>query len=254
MYARINLPVIPVRASASEQSEMVTQILYGEFVNIVEQKGNWLYIEICSDHYKGWIDIRMIEKTALNQENTRIVTVPIAECVETNTGYKNYLPGGSLAYPNDEHTIVISGHNYTIPSSAFELPESTKAENIVSIAKKYLNAPYLWGGKTILGIDCAGLVQVIYKMNGIELPRDTYDQINCGKTIIGIENALPGDVAFFENERHEAIHVGIISGIRKIIHASGWVKENSIDNYGIISSSNGEYSHKLCCLKRIIEL
>ncbi|MPN27215.1 hypothetical protein SDC9_174643 [bioreactor metagenome] len=131
-------------------------------------------------------------------------------------------------------------------------PVEINGANILKIATMYLNAPYLWGGKSLLGIDCSGLVQVVFSICGIQLPRDASQQVEKGDLVNFLGEAQQGDLAFFDNEAGNITHVGILLDATRIIHASGWVKIEKIDNHGIISSQTGEYTHKLKVIKRLI--
>ena len=135
-------------------------------------------------------------------------------------------------------------------SSSIEHTETA----IEELATKYLNAPYLWGGRSIWGIDCSGFTQLVFKMLGIKIRRDAYQQADQGITLGFIEEAEPGDLAFFDNEDGKIIHVGILLGQGKIIHASGKVRIDRIDHQGIFNEETGKYSHKLRIIKRILGL
>ena len=130
-------------------------------------------------------------------------------------------------------------------------PGFVKKEKITENALIYLNAPYLWGGRTPLGIDCSGLTQMIYRLQGIDLPRDAYQQAKVGTTLSFIEESEPGDLAFFDNEEGKVIHVGIILKDNHIIHASGKVRIDRIDQQGIFNSEIGNHTHKLRLIKSI---
>ena len=117
------------------------------------------------------------------------------------------------------------------------------------LAMKYLNTPYLWGGRSPFGIDCSGCTQQVFKICGFRLNRDASQQFLQG-TEIEFENAKAGDLAFF-GSAEKIDHVGLILDDNKIIHASGHVKIDAIDSAGI-RNSNGEFTHKLKGVRRLI--
>ena len=116
----------------------------------------------------------------------------------------------------------------------------------------YLNSPYLWGGRSPFGIDCSGFTQMVFKLNGIKLPRDAYEQAEIGKTLNFIEETQKGDLAFFDNEEGKIIHTGIIIDKNKIIHSSGKVRIDNLDHYGIFNAETGKYSHNLRLIKKVV--
>lgn len=258
MNGIITLPLVPVRQSDSEISEMTSQLLFGERVEILEVHERWLYVRNFSDDYKGWVDRKMIqilsnqEEERLNTVNSFCVPVPFVLCNIVDTEEKMYIPGGSILYGFTNNQCKIADENYEIKLQGSTNQQEINTERILYLATQYLNAPYLWGGKTIMGIDCSGFVQVIYALCQIQLPRDASMQVEKGHVIDFLSQSQAGDLAFFENTDGKIIHVGLIYNNHQIIHASGWVKIESIDTHGIISSKTGEYTHKLRVIKRLI--
>ena len=258
MYGLVTLPVIPMRASDSERSEMTSQLLFGEYVEILEQSEKWLFVKNTIDDYLGWVDRKMIKFFSGEEYNkaqkldqlrlSRPYTI-IYNGVDNHT---KLLPGGSVIYGLNGDDFQIGSESWSLidPANITDLPYT--AHQIIEIAMQYINAPYLWGGKTILGIDCSGLVQLAFSIGGYAIPRDASQQVSIGKTVDFISEVFPGDLAFFENEEGKISHVGILVDNARIIHASGWVKVESVDAQGIISSLTGEYSHQLRVIKRII--
>ncbi len=121
-----------------------------------------------------------------------------------------------------------------------------------AFAMSFLNMPYLWGGRSPAGIDCSGFTNIVYKLAGIRLRRDAWQQSEQGILINFIDEARPGDLAFFQNEEGKIIHVGIILQQQKIIHASGRVRIDTIDHYGIYDEELKKYTHQLRLIRRMI--
>ena len=126
------------------------------------------------------------------------------------------------------------------------------ADALIVTALFFQNAPYLWGGRTLFGIDCSGFSQIVFKLNGIKLNRDAWQQAEQGAVVDFLPEAKSGDLAFFDNAEGRIIHVGIMLGTNKIIHASGKVRVDTIDNQGIYNAEMGRYTHKLRIIKRFI--
>lgn len=258
MYGLVTLSLVPVRTSPEESSEMSTQLLFGEYVEILESSEKWLFIRNVIDNYKGWVDRKMIFPLSdedyqkhLTYTPTRLHR-PYSIIYSILTNETKLLPGGSLVYDLEAENFRMGEENWCLiePLTPLELP--LPAHKFMHLALSYLNAPYLWGGKSVLGIDCSGLVQLVFAMGGYALPRDASQQVEMGKRVDFITEALPGDLAFFENAEGRIVHVGILVDSANILHASGWVRIDSIDAQGIRSSVSKEYSHKLRIIKRII--
>ncbi|MEA4981265.1 MAG: C40 family peptidase [Paludibacter sp.] len=258
MYGLVTLPVVPLRALDSERSEMISQLLFGEFVEILEQSEKWFFIKNTADDYQGWVDRKMIKQVsgkefAASDKSEKLrLSRPYSIIYNAINNQTKLLPGGSIVYELKGDDFQIGSENWSLIDPVYvpELPYS--AHQIIEVAFQYINAPYLWGGKTILGIDCSGLVQLAFAIGGYSLPRDASQQVAKGKTVDFLSEVLPGDLAFFENAEGCISHVGILIDNSKIIHASGWVKVESVDAQGIISSVTGEYTHQLRVIKRVI--
>lgn len=245
--------VSPVRAEPSDKSEMVTQLLFGELITILETENNWLKIKAEYDNYEGWIDFKQISK--LNETDFHRLKTNFYSSDLFNLLVENNIPS---TIPLASHLPELTDNKFNINNKLYSykgeyIDISTKL-SIPELAKAYINVPYLWGGKSNFGIDCSGLVQQVYKLAGIKLPRDASQQAKLGSNLSFIEETLPGDLAFFDNEEGEIIHVGIILENQKIIHAHGKVRIDLLDTSGIFNISQQKYSHKLRFLKRNSEL
>ena len=164
-----------------------------------------------------------------------------------------YLGAGSTLTPSDDNTVHVYGMTYRIPDSFYHIPVRSKKENLMASAKKFINIPYLWGGRSSFGTDCSGFVQNIYKQSGIPLPRDAKQQAQCGKVVTSAGEILPGDLLFFHDEKGEIIHTGVYIGNNNIIHASGRVRQDTFDEKGIYCRETGTYSHALSVIRRILD-
>lgn len=259
MYGLITHPLVPLRAGNSERSEMISQLLFGEYVKILEKHEKWIYVENITDGYTGWADIKMINPVTdsvfqkSRQQKTNRLLHPYNIIYNTKTNQSKLLPGGSVIHDLNGDEFSVDGEIWSlIEPDSFVCGKFVDVHRILETAKQYLNAPYLWGGKSVLGIDCSGLVQVVYSIGGYMLPRDASQQVVQGELVDFLSESMPGDLAFFGSEEGDITHVGILIDNASIIHASGWVKIENIDSQGIISSKTGEYTHQLRVIKRII--
>lgn len=252
-----HLPLVPIRATASHKAEMITQLLFGELYSILESENNWLQIKIVDDGYLGWIDKNQHQNTGEIEANKLQNSLPNIACQafikvqNTNNTVEFYLPFGARLHFLDKNDIGFNGILYPLKINEFILPNPTNFEqNVEKFASQFLNVPYLWGGKTHFGIDCSGFTQQVFIALGIKLQRDAWQQAQQGIVVDFLETAKLGDLAFFDNEEGRITHVGILLNNGQIIHASGRVKIDKIDNYGIFSEDKNIYTHKLRILKR----
>lgn len=253
MFGICNLAIVPVRLEPSDRSEQVTQLLFGEHFTILEQQQKWTKIKIAFDNYEGWIDNKQYQEISEKQFNS-LNESPIvlsADLIEFISSPKNeLLPisiGSSLSFLNDD-SININNFSFEGLRTCGIKPKS----DLVKTAYMYLNAPYLWGGKTPFGIDCSGFTQMVYKLNGFNLLRDASQQATQGEVLSFIEESEPGDLAFFDNEEGNIIHVGIMLDNNYIIHASGKVRIDRLDHLGIYNAETNRHTHKLRVIKKIV--
>lgn len=253
MFGICNLAIIPVRLDPSDRSEQVTQLLFGEHFTILEQQAKWSKIKIAFDNYEGWIDNKQFQDITEKQFKT-LNESPIvlsSDLIEFISNPKNeLLPisiGSSLSFLNDD-SINISNFLFEGIKTCGVKPKS----NLVKTAYMYMNAPYLWGGKTPFGIDCSGFTQMVYKLNGYHLLRDASQQATQGEVLSFIEESEPGDLAFFDNEEGNIIHVGIMLDNNYIIHVSGKVRIDRLDHLGIYNAETNRHTHKLRVIKKIV--
>ena len=252
----IELSLVPGRLEASDVSEMVTQLLFGDIFTILEETEKWIKVKIHYDNYECWICKK--QYLPINEsEYTQISNTPY-QCVTDLVqviSYKNTLlpivQGSSLPhFKKNEFKIGNSKINF---EGNISVPTKIGSkDNIVEDALMYLNAPYLWGGKSPFGIDCSGFSQVVYKINNIVIPRDAHQQAELGEGYSFVEEAEPGDLAFFDNEDGKITHVGILISKNKIIHASGKVRIDTLDHQGIYNNETNSYSHRLRIIKNLI--
>lgn len=258
MYGICNLSIIPCRKEASDRSEMTTQLLFGDYFRVLEIQDNWCRIKIAYDNYECWIDKKQFLPIAyhtydiLNSTETFCSNelIQIITDTKSNTLFPIVIGSTLPNFDNGECVVENSTYSYDGAFISGELP-FTKV-GIVETAMMYLNSPYLWGGKTPFGIDCSGFTQMVFKLNGIKIKRDAYQQAEQGETLSFVEEAEAGDLAFFDNEEGKIVHVGIVLDNNKIIHASGKVRIDGFDHQGIFNNDKKDYSHRLRLLKKIV--
>jgi hypothetical protein len=249
-YAVCIVPVAHVRLLPDHRAEMVNQLLFGESVKVhsIDKEG-WMQVESSWDGYTG--ACRMNQFILLDEplEESAEFTGDWVEEILVND-QKLMIPFGSnlsiLRNDKHPHRIIFNGNIFKANGSA------SRADDIKKISSIFLNTAYLWGGKSVFGIDCSGFVQSVYKMLNVALPRDANTQVDLGEPVGFLQEARCGDLAFFDDEEGRIVHVGILLNDHEIIHSSGNVRIDPIDNEGITNSSTQKRTHQLRIIKRIL--
>lgn len=256
-FAICNLNMVPLRAEPSDRSEMVSQLLFGELIRILKQEGSWLFVQCDYDGYEGWMDIKQCRPVSemfvdLFKSTRSPVAYDLLQ-IAFNESRKIAIPvvlGSTL--PNLENQkFSLDDDQYSFDGLIYDPANATRGM-ICKTALLYLNSPYLWGGRSPFGIDCSGLVQMVFRMNGYRMQRDAAQQSTQGETVSFVSEAEPGDLVFFDNEEGNIIHTGIILPNHKVIHASGRVRIDDLDHEGIFNPELQKYTHRLRLIKAIM--
>jgi len=250
-FGIINLAIVPLREEPAHRSQQVSQLLFGEVFTVLETEGQWLKIQTENDEYLGWIQalqcvlFNEVVFNEIKQKQVQLTHEPVTVARKIAGNSLLYLPAGS-------RLAGVERGKFIIGATTFELMNEIrpKKNSLTEYAHTFLNTPYLWGGRTHFGIDCSGFAQAVCLQSGIQLKRDAWQQAGQGKAVDFLQNALPGDLAFFDNEEGRIVHVGIMLNNGQIIHASGSVKIDRIDDQGIYSAEQKKYTHALRIIKR----
>lgn len=246
-YAICNLGIVPLRAEPAHTSEMLSQLLYGETFQILEEKSGWSRIRTAFEGMEAWIGNNQYKK--LSEEDYQRINAEsphlCADLVEFVSGEEQLIPIPIGALLNGSK-LLQHQHSGNITTG------KQAKEKLLEAAFLYLNAPYLWGGKSPFGIDAGGFTQMVYKLNGLKLLRTPAEQAQQGESLSFIEESEPGDLAFFDDAEGIINHVGIMMSDNYIIHADGKVRLDRIDHSGIYNRELRRHTHKLRVIKKII--
>ena len=255
-HAICNLSIVPLRTEPSHRSELGSQLLFGEHFEIIEAKDEWLRTRAAYDGYEGWIlksqcaIISYDEFNLLNKEEI-CISYDLVQIVIHENSMSSIVIGSSLPHYKEQHCLI-SDMPYKFEGNV-KFPERMQSSNtVIENSYMYLNCPYMWGGRSPFGIDCSGFMQMVFKLSGIKLRRDAWQQAEQGSTVNLHGEALPGDLAFFDNAEGKISHVGIILAKGMIIHASGKVRIDALDQVGIYNNDLKKYTHNLRLIKRLI--
>jgi gamma-D-glutamyl-L-lysine dipeptidyl-peptidase len=243
---------VPLRSGPSHKAEMLSQLIFGEKYTIVNEAGKWVKVETEFDHYHGWLDLDHLQHCVVKNGSKSYVLNRSLPCIKTD-GTKLVLePGSEIFDPDFKARTFAAGDNIFSCPPEFTESYIKSGESITDTAVRFINSPYIWGGRIPSGIDCSGLTQLVYKIHGTAIPRDASQQAEVGKTVNLLSESKPGDLVFFDSERGVITHVGMIFSEGLVIHASGRVRIDSIDHQGIFKPEINKYSHRLRIIKRIV--
>lgn len=259
--------LVPVRTTPSECSEMSTQMLFGERCTVLEEQPHWTYIRLLQDGQEGWVDRKMItplsqqEEQQIDTTSHARVIFPLAYAVSENNGQTLPLSAGTLLNHYQNGRFELLGVGFRIdPSMVQPQLQPLDEAHLLQTVRFFLNIPYLWGGKNALGMDCSGFTQTILSLFGKFILRNASQQATQGERVETLSNAQAGDLAFFckaDGKEKSITHVGILIDSTRIIHCSGRVKVEKIDQQGIFSHEmtdvqhpQGQYSHTLLAIRR----
>ncbi|WP_113638876.1 C40 family peptidase [Nubsella zeaxanthinifaciens] len=256
-YHVCRVAVAPLRSEPSDRSEIVSTLLFGDRVLVIEKTEKWCFVKNHHDQYEGWMDHKQLQEiTSLQYHDEQsyqyLTAVNFDNRLIDDAGTVYYLsPGSTLPFYQDCY-CYLADQRFEVKTTPF-IPNAAEFYNRVeATAKFFLNTPYLWGGRSFFGIDCSGFTQTVYKLCGISLKRDASQQVDHGELVDFLASAKLGDLAFFDNDEGKITHVGLMLGNDKIIHSAGKVRIDPIDNQGIFNAELDRYTHKLRVIKRIV--
>lgn len=241
-YGIINLAAVSCRAEASHKSEQINQLIFGDLYSVLEESTDWIKVKADYDGYEGWIH-RKHHSAIPASEFRKMKTAKTDITLDLLGIATNKLDKTSSSIPLGSS---LRNKNFVYKGKKAKQVRS----NIFKYAHLYLNAPYLWGGKTPFGIDCSGFMQMSHKLAGIKLPRDSWQQALVGKVVKNLKSAKKGDLCFFGDE-DKVTHVGMLLTPEAIIHASGKVRVDIMTPEGIFNAELNKITHKLKSIRRI---
>jgi gamma-D-glutamyl-L-lysine dipeptidyl-peptidase len=237
-------------------AELSTQLLFGNYVQILQVQQHWAEVQLLWNNEIGWLLSAQIQNIEGEDESNYFIGRKPSLATANHT---NMLLPAMASLP---HYNPILG-SCTIDANAILniSPDAVQngylpliKQNLLNILFSYINVPYVWGGLTHAGVDCSGLVCIAYKYFGIALPHNAAAQAEKGIAVDFLQEAQLGDIAYFSDGDGDIHHVGILLNNSEIIHASenaGCVAVHAIDNYGIINNITSKRTHQLRVIKRL---
>jgi len=266
--------IVPVRAEARESAEQNTQMLFGETCTIEPSaetdplSDRWRFVRLDSDGQKGWVDAKMVTPMSDKEYRTytkayktaAIVAFPMAYAVSENNGQTIPLTAGTRLTNYQPSSVKGAGAaRFEVLGVGFRIdgglvitaPLELTEHVLLQTVRFFLNVPYLWGGKNAMGMDCSGFTQTVMSLFGKHLYRNASEQAKQGRTVSCLKKAQAGDLVFFDHKDGRISHVGIVVDSTRVIHCSGRVKVEKLDETGIFSAETGDYTHHLVAIRRM---
>jgi len=243
---------VPLRSGPTHRAEMLSQVLFGEKYHIIDHSGHWIKIETLFDNYTGWIDSNHLQQTPETDDSRGMVLNRSLLCYKKDRTKVVLEAGCEVYYPDFEIKSFMVGHDLYTTSKEFNHNYIRHGELPADIAMRFLNSPYIWGGRIPSGMDCSGFTQLVYKIYGLMIPRNSWMQAEIGEPVTFLEETKAGDLVFFDDELGRISHVGIIISRGLVIHSSGRVRIDPIDHMGIFKQEINAYSHRLRTIRRIV--
>ena len=244
---------IPMRSEPSESSEMINQLVFGDFCRLIEDRGNWIKIKHTYDGYEGWVDRKMLENIPNSTwDDTVEWRMAVFAAIQWEDGGIQRLPTGAfipIRQEADSLMLGVGAGKGKIVKGSNLLSQQVRPK-LIEVSKLFMYTPYLWGGCSGFGIDCSGFMQRVFRACGLFIPRDSGAQAKEGETIEW-QDRKEGDLIFLKKPNQSRItHVGLLRGDDMIIHASGRVRVDQLTEEGIYHSHHHKLSYHLVTIKR----
>jgi len=248
---------VPIMGEPDHSAQMVSQLLFGEEFLLLDKNGSWLSISLDFDGTEGWVSNSGVELRNIEDGEekgtgraVRVASLPLATVLDLTLGQQRIIPAGAIWNAKNRNSLSWYGHDFELISGeGFISPGADASPS--DIGKRIVSIPAIPGGRSGFGFDGPGLVQMLCRMMGKTIPRSCVQQSELGSTINFMHEVEEGDLAFFDNNEDEIIHVGMILKNGRILHAAGCVSIDILDHHGIYSNEKGQYTYKLRVIKRI---
>jgi len=255
-YAIGRFTAAALRAKSRETSELLSQVLFGEPLRILQLGKTWSRVQCAEDGFEGYIRTHHLlpvdELTFLQQKNNPAFALELFSPI-FGEHHGMQLTLGSRLPGFDGMHLHLGNRSYTYSGQAVMSQDiQTEPELMLKIARRLLHVPHLTGGRTPVGIDAPGFIQLVSRIVNLNLPRTAEAQVQCGRQVDFIVQSQAGDLAFFDDSRGNINHVGLLLPDSRIIHVYDRVRIDAIDHYGIFNYELRKYTHRLRVVKRLL--